>query len=205
MADFAVSVDDIDALLPQTQCRRCGYAGCEPYARAIAAGTADINRCPPGGDATIITLAALTGRRALPLAQECGVAPQLQIAVIDESHCIGCTLCIGACPLDAVIGGAKRMHAVVASLCSGCELCLPACPVDCIALVPAGRTWTHDDASAARERYRARNTRLALGRRIAERKPAPVGSTVHDDAASVQRRAAVAAALARARARRSGT
>ena len=122
----------IDAVLPQTQCTRCGFAGCRPYADAMAAGTADINRCPPGGDPVIAALAALTGRAPRPLDPACGTYEPLQVAVIDEAACIGCTLCIDACPVDAILGAQKRMHAILPSLCSGCELCVPPCPVDCI-------------------------------------------------------------------------
>lgn len=185
----------IDAVLPQTQCRRCGFAACRPYAEAIAAGTTAINRCPPGGDAVIAALAGLTGRARAALDPACGTHGPLTVAVIDEATCIGCRLCIDACPVDAIIGAPKRMHAVLPSLCSGCELCVAPCPVDCIAMVPADRPWTADDATAARERHRARGARLARHERIASRK-----SAVVDDAA--RRRAAVDAALARARARR---
>jgi electron transport complex protein RnfB len=196
----SVSAVAIDALLPQTQCTRCGYAGCAPYADAIARGAADINRCPPGGPATIVSLAALTGRPATPLDPSCGAHAPLAVAVIDEARCIGCTLCIDACPLDAIIGAAKRMHAVLPSLCSGCELCVAPCPVDCIAIVPAQREWTAVEASAARERYRARNSRHARGERVASRESA--ASRPDGTANAAARHAAVAAAIARARARR---
>ena len=116
-------------LLPQTQCTRCGYPGCRPYAQAIAAGEADINRCPPGGEATIVALAALTGKPVRePLDPACGAHGPLAVARIDEAACIGCTLCIDACPVDAIIGAPKRMHAVLASQCTGCELCVAALP-----------------------------------------------------------------------------
>ncbi len=187
----------IDALLPQTQCTRCGYSACRPYADAIARGDADINRCPPGGEATLAALATLTGRPARTLDPACGSAGPLTVAVIDEPACIGCTLCIQACPVDAIIGAAKRMHAILPSLCSGCELCVAPCPVDCIAMIPAQREWTPADATAARDRYRARQSRLALGERIANRRSSP-----RPDPARMDRQAAVAAALARARARR---
>jgi len=125
----------IDALLPQTQCQRCGYPACKPYAEAIARGEAPINRCPPGGAAGIRALATLTGQAVRPLDPECGVATPPRVALIDEELCIGCTKCIQACPVDAIIGAAKLMHTVVPSLCTGCELCIPPCPVDCIAMV----------------------------------------------------------------------
>jgi electron transport complex protein RnfB len=128
--------DQIDALLPQTQCGQCTYAGCRPYAEAIAAGEADINQCPPGGEATIHALADLLGVEAKPLNDEHGEHKEKMVAVIDEQTCIGCTLCIQACPVDAILGAAKQMHTVIESECTGCELCLPPCPVDCILMVP---------------------------------------------------------------------
>ncbi|MCL4762507.1 MAG: RnfABCDGE type electron transport complex subunit B [Burkholderiales bacterium] len=188
--------DRLDAVLPQTQCTRCGYDACRPYAEAIAAGAADVNRCPPGGAATIAALAALTGRPRRPLDPACGVHAELAVARIDEARCIGCTLCIDACPVDAILGAPKRMHAVLASLCSGCELCLAPCPVDCIAMVPAGRAWTGADAAAARARHEARNVRRVRGERIADRGRVPPADP------ALARRATVAAAVERARARR---
>ncbi|HHH35608.1 MAG TPA: electron transport complex subunit RsxB [Gammaproteobacteria bacterium] len=136
--------DKIDALLPQTQCGQCGYPGCRPYAEAIAKGEADINQCPPGGETTIVALADLLDRDPKPLNPENGAEKPKMVAVIDEQRCIGCTLCIQACPVDAILGAAKHMHTVIASECTGCELCLPPCPVDCIDMVPVGEnilTW----------------------------------------------------------------
>jgi electron transport complex protein RnfB len=187
----------IDALLPQTQCTRCGYADCAAYATAIADQGAPVDRCPPGGEATLVRLVALTGRTASGLDPTCGAPGPLEVAVVDEADCIGCTLCIRACPVDAILGAPKKMHVVVAALCSGCGLCLPPCPVDCIAMVPAGRDWTGADANAARARHRARDARIARGERIADRGRA---ATAPDPAA--RRRATVAAALERARVRR---
>ena len=136
---FAVRGDPvaerIDALLPQTQCGQCGFAGCRPYAQAIAAGQAGINLCPPGGAATIRALADLLGREPVPLDAGHGTEKPPLLARIDEPRCIGCTLCIQACPVDAIVGAPKLMHTVIAALCTGCELCLPPCPVDCIDLV----------------------------------------------------------------------
>ncbi len=129
-------VDQIDAILPQTQCGQCGYAGCRPYAEAMAEGEAQINRCPPGGETTVIALADLLGRDPLPLDAEVGEEKPKALAVIDEQSCIGCTLCIQACPVDAILGAAKSMHTVIAAECTGCELCVPPCPVDCIDMVP---------------------------------------------------------------------
>ncbi len=126
-------VDKIDALLPQTQCGQCGYPGCRPYAEAIAKGEADINLCPPGGEEGVAKLADLLGREAKPLDAE---ERPPQVARIDENLCIGCTLCIQACPVDAIVGAAKQMHTVVASVCTGCELCLSPCPVECISMLP---------------------------------------------------------------------
>ena len=122
-------VEKIEAILPQTQCGQCGYPGCKPYAEAIAAGEADINRCPPGGQEGVAKLADLLGREIKPLDAE---EKPKQLAIIDEQTCIGCTLCIQACPVDAIVGAAKQMHTVVASLCTGCELCVKPCPVECI-------------------------------------------------------------------------
>lgn len=191
MDALSALADRIDEQLPQTQCRRCGYDGCRPYAEAIASGEADVNRCPPGGTATLLTLARLLDRPAPPLDATRGQPGPFRVACIDESACIGCTLCIAACPVDAIIGAQKRMHAVMTSLCSGCELCIAPCPVDCIAMRPAQRPWTASDAIAARARFeqrRARRMASAAAKRDAEMR---------------KRKASVAAAIERARARRS--
>lgn len=154
--------DRIDQILPQTQCTKCGFDGCRPYAEALANGEARLNRCPPGGAAGIEALARLLGREPLPLDPYCGQVPDvLHVASIDEAHCIGCTLCIQACPVDAIVGANRLMHTVVPDLCTGCELCVAPCPVDCIAMIPAGRNWTPSDADAARLRHRARSERLS--------------------------------------------
>lgn len=137
-------VDKIDAILPQTQCGQCGHPGCRPYATAIAAGEADINQCPPGGEAGIHKLAELLGREFKPFAEGAAQPKPKAVALIDEASCIGCTLCIQACPVDAIVGASKLMHTVIASECTGCELCLPPCPVDCISMQPLAdtpRTW----------------------------------------------------------------
>ncbi|MDR3323307.1 MAG: electron transport complex subunit RsxB [Zoogloeaceae bacterium] len=140
--------DKVNAILPQTQCGQCGYPGCKPYAEAIVKGEAEINLCPPGGDEGVRKLADLLGRDYKPLSgDEGGEKPKLT-AVVREAECIGCTLCIQACPVDAIIGAAKQMHTVAASLCTGCELCLKPCPVECIDLVPVPETlanwkWAH--------------------------------------------------------------
>ena len=130
--------DRLDRLLPQTQCGQCGYPGCLPYAEAMAAGEADIDRCPPGGDHGARVLAQLLGVAPRPYDRSRGEHKPGQVALVVEADCIGCTKCIQACPVDAIIGGAKHMHTVIEPLCTGCELCVPACPVDCIVLVPSG-------------------------------------------------------------------
>ena len=145
----------IDALLPQTQCTKCGYSGCMPYAEAIVAGEAEINRCPPGGDAGIATLAALLSRPLLPLDSSRGLHYPHRIAVIDEAACIGCAKCLKPCPTDAIIGAGKFMHTVVGALCIGCELCIPPCPVDCIRMELNPRYPAMMNPDAARERYNA--------------------------------------------------
>ncbi len=133
-------VERIDALLPQTQCGQCGFPGCRPYAEAIAAGEADINQCPPGGEAGVVALAELLGRDPKPLNAEHGEEKPRSVAVIDEQTCIGCTLCIQACPVDAILGAPKQMHTVIARECTGCELCVAPCPVDCISMVALKET-----------------------------------------------------------------
>jgi electron transport complex protein RnfB len=184
----------VDALLPQTQCRRCGYDGCGPYADAVAAGQA-LNRCPPGGDAVVAAIAAATDRPVVPLDPACGTHGPLEVARIDEAWCIGCTLCIAACPVDAIVGAAKRMHAVLPALCTGCALCLPPCPVDCIDMIPARRAWSRADADAARGRFAARNARIhGDGAQARKAGAAPPAIPSKADA--------IAAAFARARARR---
>jgi Na+-translocating ferredoxin:NAD+ oxidoreductase subunit B len=152
-------LERIDALLPQTQCTRCGYAGCGPYAAAIAAGEANINQCPPGGAATIEALARLLDRPAPPLNPTYGVEAPPRLAWIDESRCIGCARCLAPCPVDAIIGAQKYMHTVLADRCTGCELCLPPCPVDCIEMRPAIPAAANEPA-LNRQRFAAHTTRL---------------------------------------------
>ncbi|WP_456405670.1 electron transport complex subunit RsxB [Thiolapillus sp.] len=153
-------VDKIDAVLPQTQCGQCGYAGCRPYAEAIAAGEAEINLCPPGGEAGMLALADLLGKEPVPMEDAAAANKVKAVARIREEECIGCTLCIQACPVDAIVGAAKQMHTVIEEQCTGCELCLPPCPVECIDMVPVKTTlsnwkWpfpgAHDLEQAARE------------------------------------------------------
>lgn len=143
-------VDQIDAILPQTQCGQCGYPGCRPYAEAISKDEADINQCPPGGEAGVQALADLLGREPKPLNAEHGVEKPKRVAAIDEQVCIGCTLCVQACPVDAILGAAKHMHTVIEKECTGCELCVAPCPVDCIDMVPITETlatwkWPYPD------------------------------------------------------------
>lgn len=163
-------VKQLEDLLPQTQCTKCGFDGCTPYAEAMANGEAEINRCPPGGEAGIKALAEALNVPLLPLDSTRGQYGPLQVAQIDEPHCIGCTLCIQACPVDAIIGANKRMHTVLPDLCTGCELCVAPCPVDCIAMRPAEpqRYWTTEDANAARRRYEQRRERLRVQRESAQ-------------------------------------
>jgi len=173
------SAADIDALLPQTQCTRCGYAGCKPYAQAIAAGEAAINQCPPGGQVTIDALATLLGCSAVALNPANGIETPPRIAVIDEERCIGCAKCLPACPVDAIVGAHRFMHTVVAQQCNGCELCLPPCPVDCISMVDArdasGQrrplpSWLQlrERASEYRARYEAHMSRRERAQRARE-------------------------------------
>lgn len=161
-----ILADRIDALLPQTQCEQCGYHGCRPYAEAIARGEAPINQCPPGGATGIAKLAALLGQPVLPLNPEHGVEKPRTLARIVEADCIGCTKCIQACPVDAIVGAAKLMHTVIADDCTGCELCVAACPVDCIVLepMPLSQAGDHGHAATAREHFQRREARLARER-----------------------------------------
>ncbi|WP_347554737.1 electron transport complex subunit RsxB [Robbsia sp. KACC 23696] len=168
----------IDDLLPQTQCTKCGFDGCTPYARAIAEGRADFNQCPPGGQEGVVRLAQLLGRPAKPLDISHGVERPRPRAVIDESVCIGCTLCAKACPVDAIVGAAKLMHTVLNDACTGCDLCVAPCPVDCIEMVPitgdatGWDAWTATQAAAAREQHARRNARLAAEQQAADERAA---------------------------------
>lgn len=154
------SASVIDALLPQTQCTKCGYQGCLPYAEAIAAGEAPINRCPPGGDAGIAALAAMLGVNTMPLDESCGAHMPHRVALIDEEVCIGCAKCLKPCPTDAIIGANKHMHTVLPQWCTACELCIPACPVDCITMVEHPSYPAMFDKDVARERFRFHQFRL---------------------------------------------
>ncbi|MFV9472975.1 electron transport complex subunit RsxB [Advenella sp. RU8] len=210
----------IDAILPQTQCTKCGYDGCKPYAQALVQQEANINRCPPGGTQGIQQLADLLQVPVLPLDPECGTETPLQVAVIDEAHCIGCTLCIRACPVDAIIGANKFMHTVDPQLCTGCDLCVAPCPVDCISMVNANRSWTIEDANAARDRHERRAERLhrqslqeearlnqhsiqtATHSEALASLPEPVQAPTNEKTAEQLKKEAIALALQRARERR---
>ncbi|MFT4196236.1 electron transport complex subunit RsxB [Ottowia sp.] len=207
----------LDAL-PQTQCTRCGYPDCAAYAEAVAQGEAGINQCPPGGAEGVARLAALTGRPAEPLNPGNGLEGPRGVAWIDENWCIGCTLCIAACPVDCIVGGNKRMHTVVEAQCTGCALCIPACPVDCIALenVTGARTgwdaWSPEQAREARARHEftswrrkrdAREQAERLEEKAARQRAHLPGLTHGAEGAELDRkRAVIEAALARARARK---
>ncbi|CAH2808507.1 MAG: Iron-sulfur cluster-binding protein [Candidatus Burkholderia crenata] len=170
--------DQIEDRLPQTQCTKCGYPACRPYAKAIAAGDANINQCPPGGQGGVVRLATLLGMPVIPLNPDNGVERPRPLAIIDENLCIGCTLCMQACPVDAIVGAAKQMHTIIPELCTGCDLCVPPCPVDCIAMVPVTGhqtgwdAWSQQEADAARKRHDWRLTRLARERHAAEARKA---------------------------------
>lgn len=196
--------DSLLDVLPQTQCTRCGYPDCAAYAQAIAHGTAAINQCPPGGAQGIGLMAAITGQSVLPLNSANGIETSRSVALIDENWCIGCTLCITACPVDAIVGSNKLMHTVIEAYCTGCELCLPVCPVDCIALenVTGAATgwdaWSVSLADLARSRYDSNRCRrlkdvIQGGKKIAEE---PAETLV-----AAQKRNVIEVALRRARAK----
>jgi Na+-translocating ferredoxin:NAD+ oxidoreductase subunit B len=208
----------LDQALPQTQCTRCGYPDCRSYAQAMAEGAADINQCPPGGAQGVARLAHITGRPALALNPQHGAEGPRLLAMIDEAWCIGCTLCLKACPADSIIGAAKQMHTVVNDLCTGCELCIPVCPVDCISLVNARPltgwdAWSPAQADQARDRYAFHGLRLQRDKvENSERLAAKAQAKLSDLAAASKltepealnsKRAIIEAALARSRALRS--
>jgi Na+-translocating ferredoxin:NAD+ oxidoreductase subunit B len=219
VTDRKTLADRIEDLLPQTQCTKCGYAGCRPYAEAVASEAAGYNQCPPGGAEGIARLAALLGKPVIPLNPANGAQRPRPLAVIDESLCIGCTLCMQACPVDAIVGAPKLMHTVIAELCTGCDLCVAPCPVDCIAMVPVTgdatgwQAWSETQADAARARHDRRSTRLAREREAAEARAAarraastPAAPSAEKpaaenpgDGAAAKKRAIIEAALERAR------
>jgi electron transport complex protein RnfB len=215
--------DAIDALLPQTQCTKCGYPGCRPYAEAIARGEADIDQCPPGGEAGIRRLAALLSRAPKPLDPAHGREQPRAAALVREEWCIGCTLCIQACPVDAIVGAPKQMHTVLTTACTGCELCLPPCPVDCIEIVPLAELAARGSAAAAAEaavpvadradlwraRFTARTARLAREQlereaRLSGKAQEKLRASGADpgDAQAARKRATILTAIERARTRR---
>jgi electron transport complex protein RnfB len=178
VTEIKILADRIEDLLPQTQCTKCGYPACRPYAEAVASGEANYNQCPPGGAEGIARLAALLGKPVIPLNSANGAERARPLAVIDEQVCIGCTLCMQACPVDAIVGAPKQMHTVIAELCTGCDLCVPPCPVDCIAMPPVTGdatgwdAWSQSQADAARARHDRREARLAREREAAEARAA---------------------------------
>lgn len=212
-------IEKIDAILPQTQCGKCGFPGCKPYAEAIVEGRADINQCPPGNTEAIHKLAELLGVPPKPLNTLHGLPKPKVVAWIDERICIGCTFCIQSCPVDAIVGAAKQMHTVIAAECTGCELCITPCPMDCISLIPV--TEKRDDefslsadaikkqaADTARSRYQFRLQRLAREKQ-AKKKPLQHKNTVQPEIinapAEARKQAIVQAAIKRAIAARSQT
>jgi Na+-translocating ferredoxin:NAD+ oxidoreductase subunit B len=214
----ATLVERIHGALPQTQCKRCGYPDCLGYAQAISVGQADINQCPPGGAQGVVRLADITGRTAKPIDPDFGAEGPRTVAFIDEDWCIGCTLCIAACPVDAIVGANKRMHTVIEAECTGCELCLPVCPVDCILLentsadATGWQAWSAPQADQARARYASRSQRLAREteeqqQRLlakAERKVSDIAEhSQHTDPQVLdKKRSIIEAVLERARAKR---
>jgi electron transport complex protein RnfB len=218
-AEEAALAGRIEDALPQTQCTRCGEPDCRRYAEAIATGRAPIDRCPPGGAEGIVRLAAITGRPARPLDPAHGQEGRRALAVIDEAWCIGCTLCIKACPVDCILGAPKHMHTVIEPWCTGCELCVPACPVDCISMEPVTATsgwaaWSQSQADEARARYALHRERVARetrenDERLAAKAQAklddlPAATRLTDPEAIDRKRSVIEAALARARARQQG-
>ncbi len=215
----ALAARILDAL-PQTQCTRCGYPDCAGYAQAIEAGEADINQCPPGGQEGVVRLAGITARPAKPLNPEFGQEGPRQVVFIDENWCIGCTLCLDACPTDAIMGSNKRMHTVIEAHCTGCELCLPVCPVDCIKLENASgdatgwAAWPQPQADLARSRYAAKTQRSERAKAEHTKKQhvqvqakladLAAHSRITDTVVLDQKRAIIEAAMARARSKRAG-
>jgi len=218
MRDPARSLaDQIEDLLPQTQCTKCGYPACRPYAEAIAEGAANYNQCPPGGSEGIARLAALLGKPVIALNPFNGIERERPVAFIDEAACIGCTLCIQACPVDAIAGAAKQMHTVIPELCTGCDLCVAPCPVDCIAMIPATenktgwQAWSADQAEGARQRFHQRELRLRVEKeeqdaRLAAKAAAKLNEVNNESALSAEelaeknrKRAIIEAAIERAR------
>ncbi len=208
MLDKISLIEQIDTLLPQTQCGQCGFDGCKPYATAIVEGRADIDQCPPGGDDGVAEIAAILNTAPKPLNTAYGHPKPPAVAVIDETQCIGCTFCLRACPVDAIIGAAKHMHTVLTELCTGCERCIAPCPMDCISMVPVPGPATleirQQIADGARERYHLRLLRLARNHQQYTRKPKqdkPQKTTIPTaQQAADEKQATIQAAMERARA-----
>lgn len=212
--------EQLEDLLPQTQCTKCGYPSCRAYAEAMANDNASYNQCPPGGAEGIARLAGLLGKPVVPLNPENGAERPRSLAVIDETLCIGCTLCIQACPVDAIIGAAKQMHTVLNALCTGCDLCVAPCPVDCISMIEItpGKTgwaaWSQEQADAARRRHNFRNFHLKRERdeneaRLAAKAAAKLKAIEKEAALSTEaqaeqarKKAIIQAAIERARQRK---
>mgnify|MGYP001206237496 FL=1 len=216
-ADLASRI--LDAL-PQTQCTRCGYPDCAGYAQALATGDAEINQCPPGGQAGVVRLSQITGRPEIPINPEFGEEGPRTLVHIDEDWCIGCTLCLDACPTDAIVGANKRMHTVIEPYCTGCELCLPVCPVDCIKIENASGSatgwsaWSREQAELARQRYASNTLRRARDKQENDDKLAALAqiklsdlmahSRITDPQILDRKRNIIETAMARARAKRAG-
>jgi len=208
--------DQIENLLPQTQCTKCGFPACRPYAEAIASGEALYNQCPPGGQQGIARLAQLLQKSVLPLNEAHGTEHPRAVAVIDEAICIGCTLCIQACPVDAIVGAAKQMHSVITEKCTGCDLCIPPCPVDCISMVTVNGdktgwdAWSQQQADAARAQHNFRTARLErekqenearlLAKAIEKRREIQekIATSAEEAAGQARKKAIIDAAIARA-------
>lgn len=208
MTDKSTLIEQIDAILPQIQCGKCGFDGCKPYANAIAEGRADINQCPPGGAESIAKLATLLNVAPKPLNTAYGSPKPRAIAFIDEAHCIGCTFCLRACPVDAIVGAAKQMHTVLIDACTGCERCIAPCPMDCISMqpltVPVPPEVQRQAAARARERYHFKLLRLerdnhAQAEKL-ERKIAVTESSKTNQPTPDTKQAIILAAIERARA-----
>lgn len=205
----------LHAALPQTQCRRCGYADCAAYAQAMASGQAAINRCPPGGTEGLERLARITGQALQSLDPDCGQVGPRHLAVIDEGACIGCTRCIKVCPTDAIVGANKRMHTVIAPWCTGCALCVPACPVDCIGLSNVSGTatgwqaWSQPQADEALHRYQLHSNKVPADEDLAPKtpkiravEPSSAPPTLAGGLDADRKRALIDAARSRAQSRR---
>lgn len=209
----------LEDALPQTQCTKCGFPDCRGYAQALAEGQAKINRCPPGGEIGIQRLSQILGLKPLPLDPECGIEKPRTVAVIDPKQCIGCTLCIKACPVDAIVGAAKQLHVVLENRCTGCDLCIPPCPVDCIDMIEVSGTntgwnaWTPEQANQARKQYQSRKLRLVrekadndkrLAQKAADKLKALNAESPSGDAEKAEaarKKAIIEAAIARAKAK----